>query len=80
MTPIAQAYLTTGSPYYPYSWLVRIACGFAAGVLVCLAVRRDRGARRPRASRCLGVAAALPLVIAAGLVLGERSARAAAAR
>ena len=45
MSPIAHAYLTTGSPYYPYSWLVRIACGFAAGVLVCLAVRRVRARR-----------------------------------
>ena len=67
MSPIAHAYLTTGSPYYPYSWLVRIACGFTAGVLVCLAVRRVR------AHRAASVAATvLPLLIATGLVLGER--------
>ena len=67
MFPIAHAYLTTGSPYYPYSWLIRIACGFAAGVLVCLAVRKVR------ARRTASVAAAvLPVLIAAGLVLGER--------
>jgi peptidoglycan/LPS O-acetylase OafA/YrhL len=67
MSPIAHAYLTTGSPYYPYSWLVRIACGFTAGVLVCLAVRRVR------AHRTASVAATvLPLLITAGLVLGER--------
>ena len=70
MTPIAHAYLLTGSPYYPYSWLVRIA----------LRVRR-RGAglpggapgpaRRP-ALRHRSSAAALPVLIAVGLVLGER--------
>jgi peptidoglycan/LPS O-acetylase OafA/YrhL len=69
MTPIAQAYLTTGSPYYPYSWLVRIACGFAAGVLVCLAVRRMRADVRGVAS---SVAATFPAVIGLGLMLGER--------
>lgn len=67
MTPSAHAYLATGSPYYPYSWLVRIACGFAAGVLICLAVRRIRAPRAASAA-----AAALPVVIALGLVLGER--------
>ena len=69
MTPIAHAYLEMGSPYNPYSWLVRIACGFAAGVLVCLAVRRMRADVRRAASQ---VAAALPVAIALGLVLGER--------
>jgi peptidoglycan/LPS O-acetylase OafA/YrhL len=67
MFPIAHTYLTMGSPYYPYSWLVRVACGFTAGVLVCLAVRRLR------ARRAASVAAAvLPVLIAVGLVLGER--------
>jgi peptidoglycan/LPS O-acetylase OafA/YrhL len=69
MAPIAHAYLATGSPYYPYSWLVRIACGFAAGVLVCLAVRRIRVDARRAASL---VAAVLPVVVALGLVFGER--------
>ena len=63
MSPIAHAYLTTGSPYYPYSWLVRIACGFAAGVLVCLAVRRMRATSRRCVLRRGGV---LPALIAAG--------------
>ncbi len=69
MTPIANAYLVTGSPYYPYSWLVRLLCGFAAGVLVCLAVRRVRTDVRRVAS--VG-AVVLPAVTAVGLVLGER--------
>jgi peptidoglycan/LPS O-acetylase OafA/YrhL len=69
MTPIANTCLLTGSPYYPYSWLVRVLCGFAAGVLVCMAVRQVRLDVRRSASF---VAAALPVLIAIGLVLGER--------
>lgn len=73
MTPIAWAYLLTGSPYHPWSWAVRVLCGFGAGVLAHLVVRHlqangvtDRVRRRASA-----LAAALPLVIAAGLVAGE---------
>jgi peptidoglycan/LPS O-acetylase OafA/YrhL len=40
MTPIAWAYLLTGSPYHPWSWAVRVLCGFGAGVLAHLVVRR----------------------------------------
>lgn len=71
MSPIALAYLRSGSPYYPYSWLVRLLCGFAAGVLVSMALRRvraDVGARRIASV----LAAALPPLIAVGLVVGER--------
>lgn len=71
MTPLAVPYLVLGNPYYPFSWLARIGCGFGAGVLMCLAVRRaprcDAVGRRASA-----VAATLPLVVAAGLVLGEK--------
>ncbi|WP_433505167.1 acyltransferase family protein [Pseudonocardia halophobica] len=70
MTPIAVAYLTTGSPYYPWSWLVRILCGFGAGILTFLAVRRLRhrsGVRRPASV----VASVTPAVIAVGLLAGE---------
>ncbi len=67
MIPMAKAYLATGSPYYPYSWLVRIGCGFAAGVLVCLAVRRFRPGRAASVA-----AAVLPVLITAGLMVGER--------
>jgi peptidoglycan/LPS O-acetylase OafA/YrhL len=70
MTPIAIAYLRTGSPYYPYSWLVRLLCGFAAGVLVSMAMRRiraDAGVRRVASV----LAAVLPPLIAVGLVVGE---------
>ncbi|WP_219417317.1 acyltransferase family protein [Pseudonocardia nigra] len=70
MTPIAWAYLSTGSPYYPWSWLVRILCGFGGGVLMYLAVRRLRstGGVRRTAS---WLAVAVPVLIAAGLLLGE---------
>ncbi len=70
MTPIAVAYLRTGSPYYPYSWLVRLLCGFAAGVLVSMAVRRIRGGAGVRRAASV-LAAALPPLIAAGLIVGE---------
>ena len=75
MTPIAWAYLLTGSPYHPWSWAVRVLCGFGAGVLAQLVVRRLAGTRRPSADvrrRASAVAAALPLAIAAGLLAGER--------
>jgi peptidoglycan/LPS O-acetylase OafA/YrhL len=71
MTPMAWAYLLTGSPYHPWSWVVRVLCGFGAGVLAHLVVRRlqdSSGGVRRRAS---AIAAALPLVVAAGLVAGE---------
>jgi peptidoglycan/LPS O-acetylase OafA/YrhL len=71
MTPLAGAYVLHGSPYYPYSWLVRIACAFSAGALTCLALRRARrtAALRRRAS---ALAATLPVLVAAGLLAGER--------
>ena len=79
MTPIAWAYLLTGSPYHPWSWAVRVLCGFGAGVLAHLVVRRLQGSasgQDRRASDCVrrwasATAAALPLMIAAGLVAGE---------
>ena len=66
MTPIAWAYLLTGSPYHPWSWAVRVLCGFGAGVLAHLVVRRLQappsrtggprtacaGGRRRRPRRC----------------------------
>ena len=71
MAPIAWAYLSTGSPYYPWSWVVRILCGFSAGALMYLAVRRTRRTST-RARRSASVfAVVLPLMIAGGLLLGE---------
>jgi peptidoglycan/LPS O-acetylase OafA/YrhL len=69
MTPIALAYVTTGSPYYPGSWLVRILCGFAGGVFMYLAVRRLRDSERTRRTASW-LAACLPVLIGAGLLLG----------
>ena len=73
MTPIAWAYLLTGSPYHPWSWAVRVLCGFGAGVLAHLVVRRlqaDGASDRVR-RWASAIAAALPLVVAAGLLAGE---------
>lgn len=79
MTPIAWAYLLTGSPYHPWSWAVRVLCGFGAGVLAHLVVRRLRGSASDQDGRASdrvrrwasATAAALPLMIAAGLLAGE---------
>jgi peptidoglycan/LPS O-acetylase OafA/YrhL len=74
MTPIAWAYLLTGSPYHPWSWAVRVLCGFGAGVLAHLVVGRlqAEGRASDRVRRwASATGAALPLVIAAGLVAGE---------
>jgi peptidoglycan/LPS O-acetylase OafA/YrhL len=70
MAPMAWAYLHTGSPYFPWSWMVRITLGFGAGALAQLAVRRLRStsAARDWAST---LAAVLPVMIGAGLLLGE---------
>jgi peptidoglycan/LPS O-acetylase OafA/YrhL len=70
MGPMAWAYLTTGSPYHPWSWLVRILCGFGAGVLTYLAVRKLRATGRARRGASV-LAVAVPVAIAAGLLLGE---------
>lgn len=70
MAPMGWAYLTTGSPYFPWSWLVRILCGFSGGVLAYLAVRKLRdGVRVRRGASVVAVVAAV--VIVAGLALGR---------
>jgi peptidoglycan/LPS O-acetylase OafA/YrhL len=71
MAPQAVAYLTTGSPYYDWSWLVRILCGFGAGVFAYLAVRRIRWTARALDTASV-LAAVLPVAIAGGLLAGER--------
>ena len=70
MLPMTWAYLSTGSPYFPWSWLVRILCGFGAGALGYLAVRKLRWTSTARRVAS-AVAAVLPIVMAAGLLLGE---------
>ncbi|GAA4544504.1 hypothetical protein GCM10023175_22840 [Pseudonocardia xishanensis] len=71
MAPIALAYLQTGSPYYPWSWVVRILCGFGGGIMTYLAVRRLRSHDgRVRRSASM-VASATPVAIVLGLVAGE---------
>ncbi|HEX2193470.1 MAG TPA: acyltransferase, partial [Candidatus Limnocylindria bacterium] len=70
MLPITWAYLSAGSSYFPWSWSVRILCGFGAGALAYLVVRRLHWTSRARLGAS-AVAAALPVVMAAGLLLGE---------
>jgi peptidoglycan/LPS O-acetylase OafA/YrhL len=70
MAPLAGAYLVLGTPYYPWSWLTRILCCFGAGVLTYLVVKRLRPTERAR-RMASALAAALPVVFAAGLLLGE---------
>lgn len=71
MAPITWAFVTTGSPYFAWSWLVRILCGFGAGVLTHLAVRRLRGGSAV-ARRASLVAVVVPVLIVAGLLVGEQ--------
>nr|WP_062399251.1 acyltransferase [Pseudonocardia sp. AL041005-10] len=71
--PMAAAFLVVGSPYYPYSWLVRILGGFSAGVLAMLAVRRLRATERVRSAASATATftvAAVPFVLLAGSVVG----------
>ncbi len=71
--PMAAAFLVVGSPYYPYSWLVRVLGGFSAGVLAMLAVRRLRTTERTRSAASTTATftvAAVPFVLLAGSVLG----------
>ena len=70
MAPIASSYATVGHPYYEWSWAVRILCGFAAGVLVHLVVRRlpRTEAVRRGASR---LAVALPVAMVVVLWGGQ---------
>jgi peptidoglycan/LPS O-acetylase OafA/YrhL len=70
MAPMAWAYLSSGSPYYPWSWLVRILCGFGGGALMYLAVRKMRRTARKQLAASV-IAVVLPVLIAAGLLLGE---------
>ncbi|WP_181783222.1 acyltransferase family protein [Pseudonocardia pini] len=71
MAPIAVAYLQTGSPYYPWSWLVRILCGFGGGILAYLAVRKLRATDARVRRGASWVATATPVAIVAGLMAGE---------
>jgi peptidoglycan/LPS O-acetylase OafA/YrhL len=70
MVPMTWAYLATGSPYFPWSWLVRILCGFGAGALAYLAVRTLRWTSTARRVAS-ATAVVLPIVLVAGLLLGE---------
>ncbi|MGH8923021.1 MAG: acyltransferase family protein [Actinomycetes bacterium] len=70
MTPMVLAYATAGHPYYSWSWLVRILCGFGAGVLVQMAVRKLRWTSDLR-RRASIAAAVLPVILVAGLFVGE---------
>ncbi|WP_130288146.1 acyltransferase family protein [Pseudonocardia sediminis] len=73
MAPMAAAFVLVGSPYYPFSWLVRIVCGFSAGVLTLLVVRRLRSSERNRriASVLAGIAiAGILAALVASVVAG----------
>jgi peptidoglycan/LPS O-acetylase OafA/YrhL len=70
MAPIATAYAVSGTPYYEWSWAVRILCGFSAGVLVQLVVRRTpRTVAVRRWASALAVV--LPVLMAAVLWGGQ---------
>ena len=70
MLPFALVCFTTGEPYFPWSWALRIGAGFLAGAFTCLAVRRI--ARTPKVERTAAVVAALTVAaILVGLWWGD---------
>jgi peptidoglycan/LPS O-acetylase OafA/YrhL len=70
MAPEATLLLVTGSPYFAYSWLLRILAGFTAGALVYLVVREIP--RTPRVRRIAAVASWIMIaLIVAGLLIGD---------
>jgi peptidoglycan/LPS O-acetylase OafA/YrhL len=70
MAPFALMCFTTGEPYFPWSWAVRIGAGFLAGAFMCLAVRRI--AATPRAERiAAGIAVLAVVEILVGLWWGH---------
>ncbi|MDN5858020.1 MAG: acyltransferase [Pseudonocardia sp.] len=71
MAPMTWAYVVTGNPYFAWSWLIRLLCGFGAGVLMQLAVRRVRGGA-PAARRASAAAVVVPALIVLGLIVGEQ--------
>jgi peptidoglycan/LPS O-acetylase OafA/YrhL len=60
MAPLAYVCYRTGTPYFAWSWAARIAGGFLAGALTCLAVRRIR--ITPRVERIAAGVSALAVV------------------
>lgn len=60
VTPLAWLTYSTGSSVHPWAWSLRIAGGFVAGSLVCLAVRRIR--RTPQVARVASVVSVLAIV------------------
>ncbi|SFL85993.1 acyltransferase family protein [Geodermatophilus ruber] len=70
MVPFAYLCFTTGEPYFPWSWALRIGAGFLAGAFACLAVRRITVT--PRVERiAAGVAVLAVAEILVGLWWGE---------
>ncbi|MGY1821289.1 acyltransferase family protein [Geodermatophilus sp. SYSU D00079] len=70
MLPFAYTCFTTGDPYFPWSWALRIGAGFLAGAFTCLAVRRIPVT--PRVERVAAGVAVLALAeILVGLWWGE---------
>lgn len=58
--PVAVSAVHLGTPYYRWSWAVRLGAAFVAGSLVCLAVTRVQ--RTARVERLAGAVAVLTVV------------------
>jgi peptidoglycan/LPS O-acetylase OafA/YrhL len=64
MVPFAYVCYSTGNPYHPYSWVLRIGLGFLAGALTYLTVRRIRITPRvEQVAALLAVLAVLEVLI-----------------
>lgn len=65
MLPLALIAYRTGSPYFPWSWLLRIGAGFTSGALTYLAVRRIPRTRQvARLANTVAVLAVIEIVVA----------------
>lgn len=72
MAPVAWHALETADPYFAWSWAARLAAGFTAGALVCLAVRQV--VRTPAVEQAArGTAALVVVVLLQVLVLTDRA-------
>lgn len=63
MYPLSYEAFTAGTPDYQQDWMLRIACGFTAGMLTALAVRRVRVTERVESVALAALVSAIGLVV-----------------
>ncbi|WP_409330455.1 acyltransferase family protein [Trujillonella humicola] len=63
MSPLSYIAFTTGTPDHQQDWMLRIACGFTAGMLTALAVRRIRVTERVESVALAALVSSIGLVV-----------------